>query len=124
MEFRRVLFRSKICGEVELRVRHHLMGAMSALERIERVCSHPQSLGQCRQWLEEHLAGVEQVPVSSNAEGARRARDEKGSAAIAGETAAEGYGLKILAAEIEDRADHTPRLPVLGGQPVNPNRPG
>src|SRR5207248_3278138 len=94
----------KICGEVELRVRHHLMGAMSALERIERVCSHPQSLGQCRQWLEEHLAGVEQVPVSSNAEGARRARDEKGSAAIAGETAAEVYGLKILAAEIEDRA--------------------
>src|SRR6266480_3332643 len=34
----------KICGEVELRVRHHLMGAMSALARVERVCSHPQSL--------------------------------------------------------------------------------
>src|SRR6202048_3021388 len=104
----------KICGEVELRVRHHLMGAMSALGRIERVCSHPQSLGQCRQWLEEHLPGVEQVPVSSNAEGARRARDEKGSAAIAGETAAEVYGLKILAAEIEDRADTTARFLGLG----------
>src|SRR6202012_5560662 len=38
----------KVCGEVELRVRHHLMGAMSALSRIERVCSHPQSLAQCR----------------------------------------------------------------------------
>src|SRR5205823_2188586 len=64
----------KICGEVELRVRHHLMGAMSEIARIERVCSHPQSLGQCRQWLDKHLPGVEQVPVSSNAEGARRAR--------------------------------------------------
>jgi chorismate mutase/prephenate dehydratase len=104
----------KICGEVELRVRHHLMGAMSELARIERVCSHPQSLGQCRQWLEEHLPGVEQVPVSSNAEGARRARDEKGSAAIAGETAAEIYGLRILVAEIEDRADNTTRFLVLG----------
>ena len=82
----------KICGEVELRIRHHLMGAMNALSRIVRVCSHPQSLAQCRQWLEEHLPGVERVPVSSNAEGARRARDEKGSAAIAGETAAEVYG--------------------------------
>ena len=65
-------------------------------------------------WLEEHLPGVEQVPVSSNAEGARRARDEKGTAAIAGETAAEVYGLKVLAAEIEDRADNTTRFLVLG----------
>src|SRR6266513_510970 len=111
----------KICGEVELRVRHHLMGAMSALARIERVCSHPQSLGQCRQWLEEHLPGVEQVPVSSNAEGARRARDEKGSAAIAGETAAEVYGLKVLAAEIEDRADNTTRFLVLGRKLFTPS---
>jgi chorismate mutase/prephenate dehydratase len=104
----------KICGEVELRIRHHLMGAMGEMARIERVCSHPQSLAQCRVWLEEHLPGVEQVPVASNAEGARRARDEKGSAAIAGETAAEVYGLKILAAEIEDRADNTTRFLVLG----------
>src|SRR6202167_1654059 len=43
----------KICGEVELRISHHLMGALSALNRIERVCSHPQSLAQCRQWLGE-----------------------------------------------------------------------
>jgi chorismate mutase/prephenate dehydratase len=104
----------KICGEVELRIRHHLMGTMGALARVLRVCSHPQSLAQCRQWLEEHLPGVEQVAVSSNAEGARRARDEKGSAAIAGETAAEVYGLKVLAAEIEDRADNTTRFLVLG----------
>jgi len=104
----------KICGEVELRIRHHLMGNMNALSRVVRVCSHPQSLAQCREWLDEHLPGIEQVPVSSNAEGARRARDEKGSAAIAGETAAEIYGLKVLAAEIEDRADNTTRFLVLG----------
>jgi len=104
----------KICGEVELRIRQHLMGSMNSLGRIVRVCSHPQSLAQCREWLEEHLPGIEQVPVSSNAEGARRARDEKGTAAIAGETAAEVYGLKVLAAEIEDRADNTTRFLVLG----------
>jgi chorismate mutase / prephenate dehydratase len=104
----------KICGEVELRIRQHLMGTMNSLGRIVRVCSHPQSLAQCREWLEEHLPGIEQVAVSSNAEGARRARDEKGTAAIAGETAAEVYGLKVLAAEIEDRADNTTRFLVLG----------
>ncbi|MBS0366783.1 MAG: prephenate dehydratase [Proteobacteria bacterium] len=104
----------KICGEVEVRIRQFLMGRMNSLTRIARVCSHPQSLAQCREWLDEHLQGVEQVAVSSNAEGARRARDEQGTAAIAGDTAAEVYGLKVLAAQIEDRADNTTRFLVLG----------
>ena len=111
----------KICGEVELRIRQHLMGTMGSLARIVRVCSHPQSLAQCREWLEEHLPGIEQVPVSSNAEGARRARDEDGSAAIAGDTAAEVYGLKILAMQIEDRADNTTRFLVLGRKLFSPS---
>ena len=104
----------KICGEVELRIHHSLMGNLSALDQVKRICSHPQALAQCRGWLDEHLPDVERVPVASNAEGARRARDEKGTAAIAGETAAEVYKLKILAAEIEDRADNTTRFFVLG----------
>jgi len=104
----------KICGEVELRIHHFLMGAMSSLGRIQRICSHPQALAQCRAWLEDHLPNVEQVAVSSNAEGARRARDEKGTAAIAGDTAAEVYGLKVLAAQIEDRPDNATRFLVLG----------
>jgi chorismate mutase/prephenate dehydratase len=111
----------KICGEVELRIHHNLMGMMSSLGRIVRICSHPQSLAQCRVWLEEHLPNVEQVPVSSNAEGARRARDEQGTAAIAGQTAAEVYGLKVLAAEIEDRSDNTTRFLVLGRKLFTPS---
>src|SRR5262249_56022307 len=38
----------KICGEVELRIRQHLMGQMGALVRVAPVCSPPQSLAQCR----------------------------------------------------------------------------
>jgi len=104
----------KICGEVELRIRQHLMGRMKGLQKIVRVCSHPQSLAQCRQWLDEHLPNVERVPVSSNAEAARRARDEEGTAAIAGEAAAEVYGLSVLVPEIEDTADNTTRFLVIG----------
>ena len=110
-----------ICGEVELRIHHNLMGLMNSLGRIVRICSHPQSLAQCRVWLDEHMPNVEQVPVSSNAEGARRARDEKGTAAIAGQTAAEVYGLKVLAAEIEDRSDNTTRFLVLGRKLFTPS---
>jgi chorismate mutase/prephenate dehydratase len=104
----------KICGEVELRIHHHLMGKMSGLEPVLRVCAHPQALAQCRLWLDEHLPEAERVPVASNAEGARRARDERGSAAIAGNSAAEIYGLNLLANEIEDRPDNTTRFLVIG----------
>jgi chorismate mutase/prephenate dehydratase len=103
-----------ICGEVELRIHQSLMGRMRSMDQIQRICSHAQSLAQCRGWLDEHLPSVERVPVASNAEAARRARDEKGTAAIAGQTAAEVYGLDIMAAEIEDRADNTTRFFVIG----------
>jgi chorismate mutase / prephenate dehydratase len=111
----------KICGEVELRVHQHLMGRMPSLERIERVCSHQQSLAQCRGWLAEHLPHVEQIQVASNAEAARRARDEKGTAAIAGEAAAEVYGLPILVPEIEDRVDNSTRFLVVGRKLLEPS---
>ncbi len=104
----------KICGEVELRIHQFLMGKMAGLEGVKRICSHPQSLAQCRGWLHEHLLGIEQIPVASNAEAARRARDEAGTAAIAGDTAAEVYGLNLLAREIEDRADNSTRFFVIG----------
>jgi chorismate mutase / prephenate dehydratase len=110
-----------ICGEVELRIHHCLMGKMDALTRVLRVCSHSQGLAQCRGWLDEHLPEAERAAVASNAEGARRARDEQGTAAIAGETAAEVYGLNILVREIEDRADNATRFLVLGRKLLRPS---
>jgi chorismate mutase/prephenate dehydratase len=111
----------KICGEVELRIHQLLMGKMTSLERIERVCSHQQSLAQCRSWLQDHLPDVERIGVASNAEAARRARDEDGTAAIAGQTAAEVYNLEVLATEIEDRPDNTTRFLVLGRKLFEPS---
>lgn len=104
----------KICGEVELRIHQHLMGRMRGLDKIARLCSHQQSLAQCRHWLDEHLPGIERVPVNSNAEAARRARDEEGTAAIAGQTAADVYGLNIITPGIEDAPDNTTRFLVIG----------
>jgi chorismate mutase/prephenate dehydratase len=103
-----------ICGEVEVRIRQHLMCSMDSLDKVERVCAHPQSLAQCRAWLREYLPQAEQIPVSSNAEGARRASVEPGTAAIAGDAAAEVYSLGTLASNIEDRPDNTTRFLVIG----------
>jgi chorismate mutase/prephenate dehydratase len=104
----------KICGEIELRVQQNLMGRVKALDQVQRVCSHQQSLAQCRQWLDENLPHVERIPVASNAEAARRARDEAGTAAIAGLVAADVYGLAVLVPAIEDRPDNTTRFLVVG----------
>jgi len=111
----------KICGEVEMRIRQHLLGRMNRLEDVARVSAHPQSLAQCRGWLREFLPQVELHPVSSNAEGARRARDEDGTAAIAGDAAAEVYGLTKLVADIEDRPDNTTRFLVIGRKLLDPS---
>lgn len=111
----------KICGEVEMRIRQHLLGTMDGLEQVVRVCTHPQSLAQCRAWLKQFLPDAELVEVSSNAEGARRARDEAGTAAIAGDAAAEVYGLEKLVADIEDHADNTTRFLVIGREIFPPS---
>lgn len=111
----------KICGEIELRIHQHLMGQMHGLEDIKRVCSHQQSLAQCRHWLDEHLPSIERIQVSSNAEAARRARDEVGTAAIAGQAAADVYGLNVIVPEIEDTDDNTTRFLVIGRKIFNPS---
>lgn len=104
----------KICGEVELRIRQHLLARSGDLRRIERVYSHRQSLAQCRGWLHQHLPRAEKIPVDSNAEAARRVRHADDAAAIAGEAAAKMYDLRIVHANIEDRPDNTTRFFVIG----------
>jgi len=111
----------KICGEVDLRIHHHLLSTAEQVAEIVRVYSHQQSLAQCREWLDANLAGVERVAVSSNAEAARRAAKEPGAAAIAGETAAGIYQLKVLASNIEDEPENTTRFLVIGRQSPPPS---
>jgi chorismate mutase/prephenate dehydratase len=106
----------KVCGEVVVRIHHHLMAKSkpASLNDVKRVFSHGQSLAQCHEWLNSNLPKAERVAVSSNAEAARRAAEEAGSAAVAGEMAAEHYGLEILASNIEDEPNNTTRFLVLG----------
>ena len=108
-----------ICGEVELRIHHHLLvGENTKTEHITRIYSHAQSLAQCRKWLDAHYPNVERVAVASNAEAAKRVKSEWNSAAIAGDMAAQLYGLNILNEKIEDRPDNSTRFLIIGNQHV------
>ena len=111
----------KIAGEIELRIEQHLLGRMAGLEDIERICAHEQSLAQCRGWLREYLPNVELIGMSSNAAGARRARDERGTAAIGPDVAADVYDLRIMVNGIEDRADNSTRFLVIGRELLAPS---
>ena len=126
-----------VCGEVKLRVQQNLLSNESSLAGVTRIYSHAQSLAQCVHWLATHMPTVPRVAVSSNAEAARLAAAEPGTAAIAGENAAAIYKLANLAAHIEDEPNNTTRFWVLGRQKVGasgrdetslvmscPNRPG
>jgi chorismate mutase/prephenate dehydratase len=109
----------RIIGEVQLRIHHHLLvGEGTQAEAISRIYSHQQSLAQCRKWLDSHYPKAERVAVSSNAEAARRVKGEWHSAAIAGETAAELYGLKKLSECIEDNPRNTTRFLIIGTEAV------
>jgi chorismate mutase/prephenate dehydratase len=112
----------KICGEVELRIHQHLMvSEVTKRDSITRIYSHPQSLAQCRTWLDTHYPMAERVAVSSNAEAARLIKGEWHSAAIAGELAAKRYELDIMAANIEDQPDNSTRFLIISADEVPPS---
>ena len=111
----------KVCGEVDLRVHQFLLRKAGALGKPEKVFSHAQSLAQCHEWLNQNLPGVERVAVVSNAEAARLAGEDGDSAAIAGEMAAEPYGLEKLAENIEDKPNNTTRFLVIGSHDAAPS---
>jgi chorismate mutase/prephenate dehydratase len=111
----------KIAGEIELKIEQHLMCKNKGLDKIERICAHEQSLAQCRGWIRENLPHVELIGMSSNAAGARRARDEDGTAAIGPEVAADVYELEILVNNIEDRPDNATRFLVVGRNLLAPS---
>lgn len=111
-----------ICGEVVLRIHHHLLRRPDDATPVRRVYAHAQALAQCHEWLNKNLpADVERVSVASNAEAARLASVENGVAAIAGQAAAERYGLDKRAESIEDEPNNTTRFLVLGHQNTGPS---
>lgn len=111
----------KICGEVLLPIHQNLLRKSGGLEGVTKVYSHAQSLAQCQHWLNQNLPQAERIPVSSNAEAARLASGEPSSAAIAGEIAAETYGLDITVPRIEDEPNNTTRFLVLADHDASPS---
>ena len=115
-----------VIAEHFLRIRHCLVGLPETqTENIKTVRSHPQALSQCAAFLKK--MNVRTEATGNTAAAAKEIADSgrKDIAAIASETAAKLYGLKILKAGIEDFNLNTTRFWVLSRTPgpaVDPDK--
>ncbi|MCB2153839.1 prephenate dehydratase [bacterium] len=112
-------FDCRICHEVLLPIRHCLL-SNTALEDVKKIYSHPQTFAQCGTWLREHLPKVELIEMPSTVAGMKKVRTVKHAAAIGSDLAADQYGLRILAAGIEDNQDNTTRFLIIAKEDTPP----
>jgi len=109
-----------ITGEMTLDIAHQLLSRATNLGEIKVVCSHPQGLAQCRDWLAAHLPDVPTEEMSSTAAAAERAREDPTVAAIASEMAGRLFEVPVLRPRIEDNAANSTRFLVIGRHPASP----
>jgi len=110
-----------IGAETLLPVTQNLLSQSGRLDEVACVVSHPQALGQCRHWLDEHLRGISQRGCASTALAAQSAAEDASLAAIGSSVAGEIYGLKTIAAGIQDAVGNVTRFLVIGGAPPPPS---
>ena len=114
----------KIVSQIVLPIQHCLV-SLGRRDAIKKLFTHPQTLAQCRGWVQNNLPDVELIETSSNARSAQYATTEKNSAAIAPALAAERYKLRVLETDIQDNSANATRFLVLGrtcSPPTNHDR--
>ncbi len=109
----------RVCGEVNVAVRHHLLGSC-ALDEVERVYSKPEVFQQCHRFLDATGLLARTVATTSTSAAAEIAAREPRAAAIAGELAAEVFGLARIAEFIEDDPGNVTRFLILAPAAARP----
>jgi len=110
---------SKVCGELEVRVRHCLVAKPGTKQSdIATVYSHPQALAQCARYLRVHK--LEGIPTYDTAGSVKliKTMQSRSVAAIASRRAAELNSMQIISEGIEDSDVNYTRFLVLGNKPA------
>jgi len=104
-----------ITGEIELLINQCLLSKDNSTEHIKILYAHPQSLGQCQNYIRLNLPDVELLPVISNSEGAKMVVNSD-QGCIGSEKLSTDYNLNILDSGIQDFSDNTTRFIIIGNQ--------
>lgn len=104
-----------IKGELILPVSLNLVVRKGTLpEDITAIMSHPQPLGQAREYLNRCYPKAVQIEENSTSKAAQRVSEGDGTyAAITSRTAAKINGLDVLAADIQDAANNHTRFVII-----------
>jgi len=99
-------------GEIYHRIIHCLIG-FGQLENIDIVYSHPQALGQCRNFLQKHK--LKPIPTYDTAGSVKILLESKSkdAACIASKRASEIYKVSIIKEGIEDNTNNFTRFLIL-----------
>lgn len=110
-----------IVGEHFQRVNHHLLALPGvSLDELTVVRSHVHALGQCRGFIRRHGLRAEVAADTAGSARELAAGGTRTSAAIASSLAGEIYGLRSLAADIEDADHNTTRFVILRREALDP----
>lgn len=101
-----------IVGEHFLPIRYGLMGR-GPIEAVRQAMSHPQALGQCRQWLKTRGIAPAAYPDTAGAAAMVAELDDPAVAALAPPGAAALYGLDLLASDLADAEHNMTRFVIL-----------
>ena len=101
----------RICGEVELRVHQNLMAKSDSLAGISKRLFARAVARAVQRLAGANLPDAERVPVVEQRRGGAAGGGEAAAAAIAGEAAAERYGLRAARAQHRGRAEQHHALP-------------
>ena len=96
-------------GEIYHRIHHCLIGTGSVRD-IDTVYSHPQALGQCRQFIQENSLGT--IPTYDTAGSVKIIKDlnKNSVACIASKNAAEIFDVPVIQEGVEDNANNYTRF--------------
>ncbi|MBS3922460.1 MAG: prephenate dehydratase [Nitrosarchaeum sp.] len=99
-------------GEIYHRIEHCLIGTGS-LEEIDTVYSHPQALGQCRNFIEKH--NMKTVPSYDTAGSVKIIKElnKKNIACIASKDASKIYKMPVISENIANNLNNYTRFLIL-----------
>ena len=109
--------RLSVRNELVLPIEQYLLVQPGArMSDIQTVYSHPQALGQCREFLERCFPKAQLVASLSTVAAVEDMRDSPvPAAAISPRRAADLYGMQILAHSIQDNPNNVTRFVALAG---------
>lgn len=111
----------QIAAEVVVPIRHMLLvNPGTTLGDIQVLRSHPQSLGQCRRFIERVLPKATTAASLSNTAAVEEILGQAHMAAISTPRAAELYPVALLARDIQDKTANATRFVVLANDDSAP----